>query len=285
MDGQSLPQDPTAPDAALRARLALAPDGRLAGAVVCIAAHLAEAARDLRASPADLRAVLSFLTEVGEATTEHRQEWVLLADVLGLTSLVAGAATEGGTPGTLPGPFYRANAPLYQDCDSICLDGQGVPMTLHWQVTGPGGQPVAGALVEVWQANGDGIYENQAPDLQPEWNLRGRFSSGADGRLTVQTVRPGGYAIPSDGPVGALMARLGLSARRPAHVHARITAPGFHSLTTHVFDQNDPAIAADPLFAVHPDLMAAFVPDGQGGFLCGFTFVLAPLARRGGGAA
>jgi hydroxyquinol 1,2-dioxygenase len=132
----------------------------------------------------------------------------------------------------------------------------------------------------VWQANGDGLYENQEPDLQPEFNLRGRYRSGADGGLMIRSVRPAGYPIPADGPVGRLLTRLGIGLMRPAHVHFRITAAGFQRLTTHVFDGADPALGADPLFAVHPALVADIAPAPAGGWRMEYRFVLA-RARAG----
>lgn len=231
----------------------------------------------------DLRAVIGFLTEVGHASDPRRQEWVLLADTLGITSLVEAQVTHrpaGATPNTTAGPFYRTDAPAKGDGESISIDGRGDPLVLTVEVTDLDGDAVAGAAIEVWQANGDGLYENQAPDLQPDRNLRGIYRAGEDGRVVVRTVRPGGYPIPHDGPVGALLARLGLSPNRPAHLHFRISAPGFQTLTTHVFDGEDPAIETDPLFAVHPALVTRFARCKDGSFEASHRFILA-RARPG----
>lgn len=141
------------------------------------------------------------------------------------------------------------------------------------------GAPVPGAMVEVWHANAEGLYENQEPDRQPEFNLRGRFRTDPVGRVGFLTIRPHGLILPEDGPVGRLMNRLGLRLVRPAHLHFRITAPGLATLTTHVFDRDDPAIRHDALFGVKPEMLAAFRPDGPGHRL-DFTFVLTPLPLR-----
>lgn len=258
-------------------RTADAPDRRLADAIAMLMQGLGALIRQTNASRADLTAIIGFLTEVGEACDDKRQEWVLLADVLGLTTAIEcynAPRPAGATPNTLTGPFYRPGAPFRADGETISLDGLGAPLTFAATVTDLHGQGVEGAVVEVWQANARGLYENQEPDLQPEFNLRGTYRSGAGGRLTVRSIRPAGYAIPDDGPVGRLMARLGLGTMRPAHLHFRITAPGFQTLTTHVFDRADPSIDHDPLFAVHDALLADILPDGAG-WQAAYRFVLA----------
>ena len=278
MDGRAESHIDMAFVRAFPGRTAGAADRRLADALAVLLQALGDIIRLTNASRADLRAVIAFLTEVGEACDEKRQEWVLLADVLGLTSAIEDFNTcrpVGATPNTMPGPFYRPGAPVRGDGDTTSMDGVGARLRLDLQVTDLDGGGVPGALVEVWQANAAGLYENQEPDLQPDFNLRGTYRSGESGRLTIRTVRPAGYAIPDDGPVGRLMARLGLPTHRPAHLHFRISAPGFQTLTTHVFDSNDAAIHSDPLFCVHPALLCDFAPDGAGGWTAAFRFVLA----------
>lgn len=278
MDGHSGNRSDLAFVRAFPVRTAGAQDRRLADALALLMATLGDIIRATNASRSDLRAVIAFLTEVGEACDDKRQEWVLLSDVLGVTGAIEDQNThrpEGATPNTMPGPFYRAGAPHRQDGDSVSLDGVGAALRLDLTVTALDGTGIDGALVEVWQANAAGLYENQEPDLQPDFNLRGTYRSGPGGRLTIRTVRPAGYAIPDDGPVGRLMAGLGLPVRRPAHLHFRITAPGYQTLTTHVFDRADPAIHSDPLFCVHPDLITDLRPDPAGGWAARFRFVLA----------
>ena len=112
------------------------------------------------------------------------------------------------------------------------------------------GRPIPGATVETWQANAEGHYENQQPDLQPEFNLRGVFVADADGGFHYRTIRPAGYAVPDDGPVGQLLHSIGYPLRRPAHLQFMISAPGFETLTTHVYDRCDPQLAEDAIFGV-----------------------------------
>jgi protocatechuate 3,4-dioxygenase beta subunit len=267
-------------------RLCRAPDRKLAERLTHVVAALARIVEEEGIGREDLRAVIAFLTEVGHASDARRQEWVLLADTLGVTSLVEAQVTrrpQGATPNTIAGPFYRADAPTKCDGDSISIDGRGEPLLLQIEVTDLDLEPVGGARIEIWQANAEGLYENQAPDLQPDWNLRGIYLAGANGCATIRTVRPRGYAIPDDGPVGGLLKRLGLSTERPAHLHFRVSAKGFQTLTTHLFDGEDPALETDPLFAVHPALVTRFLPFDGGGFEASHRFVLAraQLGREG----
>jgi hydroxyquinol 1,2-dioxygenase len=230
-------------------------------------AHLHALVAETGATAADLQAVIGFLTDVGHATDAQRQEWVLLADVIGVSTLIEDQShirPPGATPNTVAGPFYRADVPDMADGADICRDGKGQPMAVALILRDLAGRAVQGAAVEVWQANGDGLYENQTPDLIPEHNLRGRFRSGADGAVRFRSVRPGGYILPSDGPVGRLMAMLGCAMTRPAHMHVRVTAPGYQTLTTHLFDAADPAVGQDALFGVKPGLLARIAGDAAG---------------------
>jgi protocatechuate 3,4-dioxygenase beta subunit len=189
---------------------------------------------------------------------------VLLSDLLGVTALVDEINTrrpKGATPNTVRGPFYRADAPRLVLGADISLDGFGEPLKVTGRVIDLDGRPIAGATVETWQANAQGIYENQQPDLQPEFNLRGVFTANADGAFSYKTVRPGGYAVPCDGPVGRMLQAIGYPLRRPAHLHFMIAAPDFEMISTHVYDSSDPHLAEDALFGVKPELIGTFRPD------------------------
>lgn len=263
-------------------RMAGAHDPQLAQAIAKVVRSVHQAVREIRPSIAQWRAAIDFLTEVGHASDERRQEWVLLSDLMGVTQLVEEINTrrpKGATPNTARGPFYRADAPRHPLGADICLDGAGERMVVTGHVRDLDGRPVAGASVETWQANGLGHYENQQPDLQPEFNLRGRFVADDNGDFSYRTVRPAGYRVPDDGPVGQLLGALGYPLDRPAHLHFLISAPGFETITTHVYDRSDPHLNHDPLFGVKPELLAEFVriPEaGKGGsWRVDFTFVMA----------
>ncbi len=265
MDGRGTGAEGNEIAAELRRRLASAPPGRVGEAVRMIMDHAFQILAALRPTPGEFDALLQFLTDVGYATDARRQEWVLLADVFGLSDGVLSrdvAHVPGTTPSTLPGPFYRADAPRLPLGADLCLDGVGTPLSVTGRAIGPTGRPLAGAEVEVWHANSEGRYENQDPDNQPEHNLRGRFTADAQGRFQFRTIRPAGYALPDDGPVGQLARRLGLSLDRPAHIHFAVTAAGHRRLVTAVFDGSDPAIDRDALFAVRPGLIGDIRADG-----------------------
>ena len=240
MDGQGGASDGHEVAAELRRRLAAAPSGRLGEAVRLIMDHAFQIVATLQPTPAELDAFVQF----------------------GLSDGVICEDRPGTTPSTLPGPFYRADAPDLPLGANLCRNGDGQPLAVTGRVTSLSGQPLAGALVEVWHANTAGRYENQDPDNQPEHNLRGRFTTDADGAFHFRTIRPGGYSLPDDGPVGQLARKLGLSLDRPAHVHFAVTAPGHRRLVTAIFDGSDPAIGRDALFAVKPDLIGTIRPDG-----------------------
>ncbi|MDL2409442.1 dioxygenase [Rhizobium calliandrae] len=261
--------------------------GPLPAFLVALIGHLHQAIRETRPTAADWRRAIEFLTEVGHASDHRRQEWVLLSDLLGVTALVEEINTrrpKGATPNTVRGPFYRADAPRVPLGATISLDGIGEPLAVTTRVIDLDGYPVSGATVETWQANAQGLYENQEPDLQPEFNLRGVFTTDADGAFYYRTVRPGGYAVPCDGPVGRMLHAIGYPLRRPAHLHFVITAPGFETISTHVYDGRDPYLGEDALFGVKQELIGSFRPadgadagaaaKGERRWSLDFTFVM-----------
>ena len=248
--------------------------------------HLHQVVRETRPTAADWRQAIAFLTEIGHASDDKRQEWVLLSDLLGVTALVEeinSRRPRGATPNTGRGPFYRADAPRLPIGANICLDGVGAPLIVSGRVADLDGMPIAGATVETWQANSQGFYENQQPDLQPESNLRGVFTTDKDGRFHYRTVKPAGYGVPDDGPVGQLLGHIGYPLSRPAHIHFLIRADNFETLTTQVFERADPRLDEDALFGVKPELVGDFNraagKDGESWSL-DFSFVMV-MARKG----
>lgn len=267
-------------------RLGRVAPSRLSETLGTLVLTLHQLSDDLNLTPAELRAGIEFLTEVGHAADPRRQEWVLLADAMGLSSLLEDLNSprpSGATPNTVAGPFYRADAPDLPLGADLSRDGKGEPLAVRGQITALGGAPLPAALVEVWQANGTGKYENQEPDRQPEHNLRGRFRTDSQGRFGFRSVMPRGYALPSDGPVGRLMQALGLCLERPAHLHFRVSAKGHETLVTHIFDRADAAIGRDAIFGVKPELLADFRPaaESAAGRLLDVNLVLCPLRQSG----
>ena len=261
MDGIRSQHTAATPLAQLGERLGQGGGTRLARAVLDSARALHGLVETIRPSLEEFRAAVDFLTEVGHSADERRQEWVLLADVIGVSTLVEdlnAPRPKGATPNTLAGPFYRADVPELSNGADLSRDGKGVRLDVSGQVRGLDGETLGGSWIEVWQANAEGLYENQDPDRQPEFNLRGRLRADAKGRFGFLTVKPGRTRVPDDGPVGRLMAALGLGLDRPAHLHFRVTAPGYEPLVTHVFDRDDPLVGRDPIFGVKPELLAPF---------------------------
>lgn len=255
-------------------------DAPLPKILTVVVTHLHQIIRELRPTPADWRALIVFLTEVGHASDERRQEWVLLSDLLGASALVEeinSRRPKTATPNTLRGPFFRADVPLLSSGSNISLDGLGETLDVQARVEDLDGHAVAGAEILTWQANAQGYYENQQPDLQPEFNLRGRFHADAEGRVRYRTIRPCGYSVPDDGPVGCLMRQAGYPLRRPAHLHFMIKAPGFETITTQIYDGSDPNVSEDAIFGVKPALVRTF-GKGQGkgapAWMLDVTFVM-----------
>jgi len=261
-------------------------EGHLPAFMVPFIEHLHKLIRETRPTHADWRRTVEFLTEVGHASDGRRQEWVLLSDLLGVTALIEEINTrrpKGATPNTVRGPFYRADAPRLPLDANISLDGAGQPVAVNCRVLDLDGEPIAGATIETWQANGEGFYENQQPDQQPEFNLRGVFTADTKGNIRYRTVRPGGYTVPCDGPVGQMLGGLGFSLRRPAHLHFMIKADGFETISTHVYDGSDPHLGQDALFGVKEELIGEFKPSEKGeGSTLDFTFVMV-RAKKGRG--
>lgn len=270
-------------DEIVAARIASGANAELGAVLASIVRHVHQAVRETRPTAAQWRATLEFLTEIGQASDERRQEWVLLSDLLGVTQLVEEINSNGHvgtTPVTSRGPFYREDGPRLPLGADINLDGKGERLTVTGHVRSVDGAPVPGAIVETWQANDQGWYENQQPDLQPEFNLRGVFRADEKGDFHYLTVRPGGYNVPDDGPAGRLLGAIAYPFRRPAHLHFILRAPGFEALTTHVYDSSDPHLNDDALFGVKSELVAEFVRSvGNGNgpeWALDFTFVMAP---------
>ena len=263
------------------ARIAATPDERLREVMASLVRHLHAFARDVGLREPELMAAVRFLTETGRTCTEDRQEFVLLSDTLGLSSLVdelGGAGAGGATPSTILGPFYVPDAPLRASGTSIAdVDLGGEPLLVAGEVADTAGRPLAGAVADVWQTAPNGRYDVQDPD-QPRHNLRGRFRTDAEGRFSFRTVRPVSYPIPDDGPVGRLLRATGRHPWRAAHIHAIVSASGHRSVTTTIFDAEDGYLGSDAVFGVKPELARTFERAPGGGLRLTERFTLAPLA-------
>ncbi len=262
------------------ARLDTTPDPRLREVVQAAVRHLHAFAREVGLTEAEWLAGIQFLTAVGQMSDDRRQEFILLSDTLGLSSLVdivAHGADEHATESTILGPFYVPGAPWRELGDSIAeSDDAGAPTQVTGSVRSVDGSPLRGAVLDIWQTASNGLYAVQ-DDAQPDGNLRGRFRPADDGRYGFWTVRPVSYAIPDDGPVGRLLRACGRHPWRAAHIHAIVSAADHLPVTTHIFDRDNEYLESDTVFGVKGSLIEDFVPQPDGSYLVQHDFVLRPV--------
>ena len=242
-----------------------APDERLKTVLSSLVTHLHAFITDVRLTDEEWTAAISFLTEVGHITDERRQEFILLSDVLGASMQVISVnnqAYENATEATVFGPFFVDDAPLIEQGGDIAGLAHGQPCWVEGAVRDISGAPVAGARIEVWEADEDGFYDTQYDDAR----VAGRahlFSEG-DGSFRFWAITPTPYPIPHDGPVGRLLAAVGRSPMRASHLHFMVTAPEFRTLVTHIFVRGCDYLDSDSVFGVQDSLIVDFDEQPQG---------------------
>ncbi|MFI2205580.1 dioxygenase [Streptomyces sp. NPDC020192] len=236
-------------------------DPRLRELLGALIRHLHDFARETRLTQAEWEKAIGFLTATGQTCTDTRQEFILLSDVLGLSMLVEtinGDRVPGATESTVLGPFHLTGSPARQLGDDIDLVGGGEPCVVSGRVLSQDGTPLPGAALDVWQADAEGYYDVQQPDVQPAGNGRGLFTADTEGRFRFRTCVPAPYPIPTDGPVGALLRATGRHPYRPAHIHFIATADGHTPVTTHIFVAGSDYLDSDAVFAVKESLVQEF---------------------------
>ena len=253
-------QDVTAAALAVMERTS---DPRMRQIMISLVKHLHGFVRDVRLTEKEFRDATAIIVELGKLTTDTHNEVVLMAGSLGVSPLVCllnnGDQGNTETDQSLLGPFWRLNSPRVENGGSIVRsETPGAPLFVNGHVVGKDGRPVAGAEVDVWHASPVGLYENQDPE-QADMNLRGKFTTDADGRFSFRSVMMIGYPIPTDGVVGRLLEAQSRHPYRPAHLHALIFKPGFKVLISQVYDPNDPHIDSDVQFGVTQALIGKFV--------------------------
>lgn len=253
---------------AVLAAVGQAQDARHVELLAALVRHLHAFIRETRLSEQELEFAFDFLNRIGQATNDSHNEAALFSDALGASTLVCllnngdGAATE--TAAALLGPFWRQNAPRLENGASLLrCPTIGTPLLMQGVVQDQVGNPIAGVRVDVWQASPAGLYENQDTQ-QADMNLRGVFSTGANGRFHFESVRPAGYPVPMNGPTGDMLRKQNRQQYRPAHLHFLLFRDGFKTLITQVFPADDPHLEDDPVFGVTPSLIGGYAMENEG---------------------
>ena len=269
-------------------KLAGARDERFKQIMASLIRHLHAFVRDVEPTEAEWREGIRFLTATGQKCDDKRQEYILLSDTLGVSMLVDAInhrKPDGASESTVLGPFYVSDAPELPNGANIAEGVEGEPAYFCGRVRSTDGTPIPGAKLDIWSTDGQGWY-----DVQREGaglRARGRIRADGQGRYAFWTVKPVSYPIPTDGPVGKMLLRMGRHPYRPAHTHMIVSAPAYQGVTTHLFVEEDPYLESDAVFAVKNSLVVPFVrhdpglaPDGrhmeQPYFTVGYDFVLVP---------
>jgi hydroxyquinol 1,2-dioxygenase len=237
------------------------PDPRLREILLSLTKHIHAFAKDVRLNEGEWWQAIQFLTATGQMCSDKRQEFILLSDTMGvsmLVDLISNGKPAGATESTVFGPFYREGGPELPEGGNVAEGAEGgTPTIVSGRVLDMHGKPIAGAMLDVWQADPDGLYDSQRPELE-HLAMRGIFHSDREGRYVIRTTRPVHYQIPTDGPVGTMLAATKRHPWRPAHIHFKVTANGYMPLTTHLFDDVDEYLDSDAVFGVKDSLICKF---------------------------
>ena len=258
--------------AAVLARMDECQDARFKQVMTSLITHLHDFVRDVKLTEAEWITAIQFLTDTGKTCTEKRQEFILLSDTLGVSILVItlnNPATGGTTDSTVLGPYYWEGAPELPLGANLAVDVKGEPTYYSGRVLSSDGAPIAGAILDIWSGDGEGTY-----DMQMEGDVgmkaRGRIRTDAQGRYSFRSIKPEYYPVPTDGPVGRMLNKMGRHPMRPGHIHMIVSAQGHHAVTTHLFAAGSQYIDSDAVFGVKESLITAFAkhpagtaPDGS----------------------
>jgi hydroxyquinol 1,2-dioxygenase len=257
---------------AVLGKLEGATDARFKQIMTSLIKHLHAFAREVELTEEEWFTGIQFLTATGQKCDDKRQEYILLSDTLGVSMLVDAInhrKPSGATESTVLGPFYVSGAPEMPLGANIAEGVRGEPTYFSGRVRAPNGTPIAGATLDLWSTDGEGWYDVQLKDAAA-MRARGKIKTDADGRYRFWTIKPVSYPIPTDGPVGKMLLKMGRHPYRPAHTHMIVSAPGYETVTTHVFVESDPYLESDAVFGVKNSLVANFMrhepgiaPDGK----------------------
>jgi hydroxyquinol 1,2-dioxygenase len=256
---------------AVLAKLEGTNDPRFKQIMTSLIRHLHAFVREVELTEEEWFAGIRFLTDTGQKCDDKRQEYILLSDTLGVSMLVDAInhrKPTGATESTVLGPFYVPGTPEMPIGSNIAEGVEGEPTYFSGRVLAADGRPIVGAVLDLWSTDGEGWYDVQKPGAG--MRARGRIKTDTEGRYAFWTIKPVSYPIPTDGPVGKMLLKMGRHPYRPAHTHMIVSAPGFQPVTTHVFVEGDPYLESDAVFAVKNSLVTRFVrhepgvaPDGK----------------------
>ena len=253
-------------------RLQGAQDPRFAEVMHSLISHLHAFVREVELKPGEWMQGIEFLTAVGQACTDKRQECILLSDTLGASMMVVildqlraasgGDGATEATEATVQGPFYWEGAPELPLGADVAQGARGEPTFYSGRVTDTRGAPLAGALLDIWSGDGEGVYDMQVEGAAMA--ARARIRTDSEGRYRFWSIRPTYYPIPTDGPVGRMLDAMGRHPNRPGHIHMMVSAPGHVPVTTHLFVAGSPFLDSDAVFGVRPSLVVDFAPHPAG---------------------
>jgi catechol 1,2-dioxygenase len=254
-------------------------DPRLRSMVAILIKYLHACVKELKVTDAEWEFAWDFMARMAAMTGPRRNEFLLFADVIGVSQLIETLNHEQPAQPVgfaLVGPFFRANAPLRERGASIAsVDSAGARVRISGRVYDFGSKsPIGGANLDVWQAAANGSYENQ-DESQPDYNLRGRFRTDGEGTFELVALMPTAYPVPTDGPVGELLSAAKRPPYRPAHIHFIVSAPGYETLVTQIFVKGDPIIEDDAVFTASRNMIGDFRKDGEH-FRLAYDFPLRP---------
>ncbi|HEV7715495.1 MAG TPA: intradiol ring-cleavage dioxygenase [Steroidobacteraceae bacterium] len=245
---------------AVISRLSDCNDPRFKRVMTALITHLHDFVRDVELTEEEWIGAIQFLTAVGQKCTDKRQEFILLSDTLGVSVLVITLnhpAEEGSAESTVLGPFYWEGAPDLPLGSDLAAGVKGEPAFYSGRVLGPDGQPLRGALLDIWSGDGDGYYDMQLGD-DVGMKARGRIRTDDQGRYWFRSIKPTFYPVPTDGPVGVMLRKMGRHPNRPGHIHMIVSAPGHAPVTTHLFVADSDYLDSDAVFGMKESLVAKF---------------------------
>jgi hydroxyquinol 1,2-dioxygenase len=241
-------------------RLSESDDPRFKRVMASLITHLHDFVREVKLTEPEWLAAIQFLTDVGQTCTAKRQEFILLSDTLGMSVLVITLnhpADKGSVESTVLGPFYWEGAPELPRGSNLAEGVKGEPAFYSGRVLGEDGRPLENALLDIWSGDGEGNYDMQIPG-ETAMKARGRIRTDAEGRYSFRSIRPTFYPVPTDGPVGRMLRKMGRHPYRPGHIHMIVSAPGHLPVTTHLFVAGSQYLDSDAVFGMKESLVAQF---------------------------